>query len=77
MSAEATRVPISDKVLTLFVDEYTAQEAAAVIRAINGTPEPVQEIIKVTTSWAEAARSVLTTLIWAAAIVSIIWISHR
>ena len=77
MSAEATRVPISDEVLALFVNEYTAQEAAAVIRAINGTPEPVQEVIKVTTSWAEAARSVLTTLIWAAAIVSIIWISHR
>lgn len=68
------RHSISDEILNQIIDEYTGEEAAAVIRAINGTPEPVQEIVSVTTSWSEAFRSVLTTLIWAAAIASITWI---
>lgn len=70
----ATRPPISDDVLEQIIDEYTGDEAAAVIRAINGTPEPVQEIVRVTTSWAESFRSVLTTLIWAACIAAMAWI---
>lgn len=73
-SLEATRSPIPEEILSQIIDDYTGNEAAAVIRAINGTPEPAQEIVRVTTSWAEAFSSVLTTLIWAAALAAITWL---
>ena len=45
MPTEAPRAQISDEILSQLIEEYTAEELAAVIRAINGTPEPVQQFI--------------------------------
>jgi hypothetical protein len=44
MTSDPPPSPISDEILLRIIDEYDAEQAAAVIRAINGTPEPVQPI---------------------------------